>query len=224
MPYDWPERRDGPVPDTEVTLWAREQLVRRIERAEHISTRVARAMREVPRHVFVPADLLDRAYEDGPLPIGDGQTISQPTVVALMSDALQLQGNERILEIGTGSGYQAAVLSRLCADVQSLEVVEALADRARAALASVGYDNVQVHLRDGFFGMPELAPFDGVIITAAPAEVPVRLLEQLREGGRMVVPVGPVFGVQHLLVLRKHQGQVERTNLGPVRFVPMVGG
>lgn len=208
--------------EAESTRAARERLVRDIERFESIDPRVASALRAVPRHLFVPAAVRDRAYEDGPLPIGHGQTISQPTVVGMMTGALQLRGGETILEVGTGSGYQAAVLSRLCGQVHSLELLEALAETARGALSAAGCCNVHVHVGDGYEGMPALAPFDGVIVTAAPLQIPQALVRQLREGGRMVVPVGPQLGVQDLLVLHKRDGTVSRASLGPVRFVPMV--
>lgn len=209
--------------DTERFERERAALVDTIERAEELSPRVAKAMLEVPRHVFVPDDQKRRAYDDKPLPIGHGQTISQPTVVAMMTEALDLQGDEVVLEVGTGSGYQAAVLSRLAKRVESIEIVAPLAQRAKSALSRIGYDNVNVHVGDGYAGLPEKAPFDRIIITAAPPEVPPKLVEQLAKGGKMVLPVGPRFGVQDLIVLEKQQdGRLRRENLGPVRFVPMV--
>jgi protein-L-isoaspartate(D-aspartate) O-methyltransferase len=210
------------VEESGITRRARERLVREMERHESLDGRVVCAMRAVKRHLFVPESMRQRAYEDGPLPIGHGQTISQPTVVALMTASLRLQGDERVLEVGTGSGYQAAVLSHLCREVHSLEVIEWLAQGARAALTAAGCDNVHVHVRDGYAGLQELAPFDGIIITAAPPEVPQALLQQLREGGCLVVPVGPQMGVQDLLVIEKRDGALSRHTLGPVRFVPMV--
>jgi protein-L-isoaspartate(D-aspartate) O-methyltransferase len=208
--------------ESEETRSAREALVSEIERYESIDARVAGALRAVQRHLFVPEGLRDRAYEDGPLPIGHGQTISQPTVVAMMTAALRLEGDETVLEVGTGSGYQTAVLSRLCRQVHSLEVVEWLAAGSRSALAAAGCDNVRVYVRDGYEGLPAFAPFDRIIVTAAPTEVPQALLRQLREGGRMVVPVGAHLGVQDLLVIEKRGGALLRSTLGPVRFVPMV--
>jgi protein-L-isoaspartate(D-aspartate) O-methyltransferase len=200
-------------------------LVDGIARSERVGERVTQAMRAVPRHAFVPEEQRERAYDDSPLPIGHGQTISQPTVVAVMTEALRLRGHETVLEVGTGSGYQAAVLSRLVRRVESIELLEPLAEAARASLTAAGYDNVRVHVGDGYQGLPQLAPFDAIIITAAPPEIPPKLVEQLKVGGRMVLPVGPRFGVQDLLVLEKQpDGSIERTNLGPVRFVPMVHG
>ena len=208
--------------DDELSLSEREHLVRGIERSESLDPRVAQALRDVPRHMFVPDAQRNRAYEDGPLPIGEGQTISQPTVVAMMSRALELKGDEVVLEVGTGSGYQAAVLSRLCGRVETIEILAGLADRATKTLAHLAIDNVHVHVGDGYEGLPELAPFDAIIITAAPPEIPAKLVAQLRDGGRLVVPVGPQYGIQDLLLLVKHGDQVTTRNLGPVRFVPMV--
>jgi protein-L-isoaspartate(D-aspartate) O-methyltransferase len=208
--------------DTELTLSAREHLVRGIERSEALDAKVAHALRVVPRHVFVPESLRDHAYDDGPLPIGEGQTISQPTVVAMMTGALNLKGDEVVLEVGTGSGYQAAVLSRLCRRVETIEIISSLADGARKALTRVGYDNVRVHVGDGYEGLPSLAPFDAIIITAAPPEIPVRLMGQLRDGGRLVAPIGPVHGIQDLILVEKHGDRVTTRDLGAVRFVPMV--
>ncbi len=217
-----PEQPGAMPLDTEVTLQERERLVRSIEESESLDPRVAHALRVVPRHVFVPDVLRDRAYEDGPLPIGEGQTISQPTVVAMMSQALQLTGDEVVLEVGTGSGYQAAVLSRLCRQVETIEIVPVLAIRAREALALAGYGNVRVHVGDGYEGLPSLGPFDRIILTAAPPEVPAKLVMQLRDGGRLVAPIGPQNGIQDLLVLEKHGDKIATKDLGPVRFVPMV--
>lgn len=202
---------------------ARNSLVDALARHERLSESVQKAMREVPRHAFVPSFQLGRAYHDTALGIGYEQTISQPTVVAMMTEALALRGNERVLEIGTGSGYQAAVLSRLCAQVETMEIVLPLAVRAREALTRLGYDNVRVWFGDGYGGLPELGPFDRIIITAAPPEVPVELTKQLKTGGKMVLPVGPREGIQQLVVLEKApDGTMKQTDLGAVRFVPMV--
>jgi len=210
--------------DTELTRAERERLVRDIERRESLDPRVFKALRAVPRHLFVPEALLNVAYEDGPLPIGEGQTISQPTVVAMMTDALRLKGDETVLEVGTGSGYQAAVLSLLCKRVETIELIPSLAETAKRALKRAGYDNVNVHVGDGYAGLPELAPFDGIIITAAPPSIPEALMGQLKDGGRLVVPVGPSGGIQELVLLQKRDGGFTRSELGAVRFVPMVPG
>jgi protein-L-isoaspartate(D-aspartate) O-methyltransferase len=183
--------------------------------------RVLDAMRRVPRHLFVPEALRHAAYEDTPLPIGFAQTISQPYIVAAMSEALDPQPTDRVLEVGTGSGYQAAVLAEIVARVYSIEIVEELGLRARADLAAAGYDNVDVRIGDGYAGLPDEAPFDGIIVTAAPPVVPPPLVEQLAMGARLVIPVGESF--QELRVLtRTEDGMTEETLL-PVRFVPMTG-
>jgi protein-L-isoaspartate(D-aspartate) O-methyltransferase len=184
--------------------------------------RVLEAMRTIPRHVFCPEHPLSEAYADHPLPVGFGATISQPTVVGLMSQALSLDGHERILEVGTGSGYQAAVLSRLAAHVDTIEVVPELADRARRALAKIGCDNVRVHVGDGWKGLPSLASFDRIVVTAAPEHLPEALAEQLADGGLLVVPVGPQTRDQRLERHMKREGRLVREDLGAVRFVPMV--
>ena len=184
--------------------------------------RVLAALRAVPRHEFVPEELRARAYEDSPLPIGHGQTISQPYIVAFMTEQLAPQPGQRVLEIGTGSGYQAAVLSQLVAEVFTIEIVEPLAARAAADLARLGCKNVQVRAGDGYQGWPEAAPFDAIIVTCAPEQVPEPLVRQLREGGRMVIPVGE-SGAQELCVLEKRGGKIERSAVLPVRFVPMTG-
>ena len=182
--------------------------------------RVLEALRKVPRHRFVPAEMQALAYEDTPLPIGFGQTISQPYVVAFMTEALELKPNERVLEIGTGSGYQAAVLSLLARQVYSIEIVEQLGKQAEARLQQMGYANVRVRIGNGYNGWPEVAPFDAIIVTAAPPDVPPALVAQLGPGGRMVVPVGRDW--QDLIRLRRTAKGLERESLLPVRFVPMV--
>ena len=179
------------------------------------------AMRDVPRHLFVPPQLADVAYADSPLPIGLGQTISQPYIVARMTELAELAGGETVLEIGTGSGYQAAVLSEIAGAVFSIEIVEPLAEAAAARLESLGYSNVVVRHGDGYQGWAEHAPFDAVIVTAAPDHVPEPLVEQLKVGGRLVIPVGDVY--QELLQITKtEEGAVEKRII-PVRFVPMTG-
>ncbi|MBM4061176.1 MAG: protein-L-isoaspartate(D-aspartate) O-methyltransferase [Planctomycetes bacterium] len=182
--------------------------------------RVLAAMRAVPRHRFVPAEVRDQAYDDTPLPIGMAQTISQPYIVAFMTEALGLVGGEKVLEIGTGSGYQAAVLAQLDCRVFSIEIVAPLAERARADLAAAGLA-VEVRSGDGYRGWPEQAPFDAVIVTAAPEHVPAPLVEQLAVGGRMVLPVGGFH--QELVLLEKTATGVTRRSILPVRFVPMTG-
>jgi protein-L-isoaspartate(D-aspartate) O-methyltransferase len=184
--------------------------------------RVLAAMREVPRHLFVDASERARAYEDSPLPIGGHQTISQPYIVALMTELLDLAPDERVLEIGTGSGYQSAVLSRVCREVYTIEIVPELARAAEARLRELGYTNVVVREGDGYGGWAEHAPFDGIIVTAAPERIPQPLLDQLAPEGRMVIPVGGFF--QELKVFRKDSsGRVTEQAILPVRFVPMTG-
>jgi protein-L-isoaspartate(D-aspartate) O-methyltransferase len=186
------------------------------------SARVLEAMRAVPRHVFVPEHPLAEAYADHPLPIGHDVTISQPTVVGMMSEALELDGTERVLEIGTGSGYQAAVLARLAQHVDTVEVVPALVARARRALGQVGCTNVDVHCGDGWAGLPDHAPYDRIVVTAAPDQLPESLIAQLAEGGLLVVPVGPQSQDQRLERHRRRGGALLCDDLGAVRFVPMV--
>jgi protein-L-isoaspartate(D-aspartate) O-methyltransferase len=182
--------------------------------------RVLNAMRSVPRHEFISEKYRTEAYDDHPLPIGYDQTISQPYVVALMTAQLRPQPGQRVLEIGTGSGYQAAVLSGLVAEVYSIEIVEPLAKSAEATLQRLGYKNVHVKAGDGYKGWPEHAPFDSIIVTCAPDHVPQPLVDQLKEGGRMVIPVGPP-AAQELYVLNKSNGQLRQSVLIDVRFVPM---
>jgi protein-L-isoaspartate(D-aspartate) O-methyltransferase len=177
-------------------------------------------MTAVPREKFVPKELRSSAYDDRPLPIGYDQTISQPFIVAFMTEQLQPRKDQRVLEIGTGSGYQAAVLSELVAEVYTIEIVRPLAQRAEAVLRELGYKNVRVKAGDGYKGWPEHAPFDAIIVTAAPDHVPPPLVEQLKEGGRMVIPVGE-SGAQKLYLLEKRDGQVRQTAVIPVRFVPL---
>ena len=185
--------------------------------------RVISAMREVPRHEFMPDAMRYLAYSDSPAPIGYDQTISQPYIVAIMTELLQLEEDDKVLEIGTGSGYQAAVLGEIGVEVYSIEIVCELADRAKATLAEQGYDNVHVKCGDGYKGWPEHAPFDAIIVTAAPPEVPQALVEQLAPGGRMVVPVGDYY--QKLRVISKDpKGETHSEDIFDVRFVPMVRG
>ena len=184
---------------------------------------VLRAMAEVPRHLFVLPAHIDQAYEDYPLPIAEGQTISQPYIVALMTECLALDKGDKVLEVGTGSGYQAAVLSRIIASVFTIEIHEELARRAAETLERLGYGNVRVRAGDGFFGWPEEAPFDGVIVTCAVPEVPPALFAQLAEGGRLVIPLGDVHAFQRLTVISKKAGQPVVKQVLDVRFVPMTG-
>jgi protein-L-isoaspartate(D-aspartate) O-methyltransferase len=184
--------------------------------------RVLRAMRKVPREQFVPEEMRGLSYSDGPLPIGYDQTISQPFVVAFMTEKLGLRPTDRVLEIGTGSGYQAAILAELAAKVYTIEIVEPLGKRAEETLQRLGYKNVQVKIGDGYQGWQENAPFDAVIVTCAPEHVPRPLVEQIKEGGRIVIPVGPA-GDQTLYLLEKKNGRLEQRNVLPVSFVPMTG-
>jgi len=182
---------------------------------------VIKAMQTVPRHKFVLPEYLDLAYVNDPLPIGYGQTISQPYIVALMTEALGLEADDRVLEIGTGSGYQAAVLGEIVAQVYTVEIIGALAEQAAARLAALGYDNVEVKLDDGYFGWEEHAPFDAVIVTAAPDHVPPPLRMQLADGGRLVIPVGPVGGYQELWLIERQGDEFTTRSLGGVVFVPL---
>jgi protein-L-isoaspartate(D-aspartate) O-methyltransferase len=183
---------------------------------------VLTAMGKVPRHEFVPERLRSRAYLDGPLPIGYDQTISQPFVVAFMTELLEPKSTDKVLEIGTGSGYQAAVLAELVAKVYTIEIIEDLAKRATADLKRLGYTNVCVRAGDGYKGWPEAGPFDAIIVTCAPERIPPPLVEQLKDGGRMVVPVGSIWD-QELVLLQKRGGKLERHAVLPVGFVPMTG-
>lgn len=186
--------------------------------------RVLKALASVPRHMFVTDDLKLNSYDDNPLPIGQGQTISQPFIVAYMTEALSLKPEDRVLEIGTGSGYQACVLARLSKDVYSIEIIPELAEKAKQVLTSVGVDNVHVKTGDGYKGWDEHAPYDAIIITAAPPEIPQKLIDQLKVGGRLIAPVGD-DGMQWLVRLTKRAGdKVTKETLLPVRFVPMVPG
>lgn len=183
--------------------------------------RVIEAMRAVPRHRLVLSELEGMAYSDRPLPIGHGQTISQPYIVAFMTEQLDPQPTDRVLEVGTGSGYQAAVLAELVKDVYTIEIVEPLADRATADLKELGYKNIHVRAGDGYQGWPEAAPFDAIIVTCAPDRVPQPLVDQLKDGGRMIIPVGNQH--QELYLLEKKDGVVDLQSVLPVRFVPMTG-
>jgi protein-L-isoaspartate(D-aspartate) O-methyltransferase len=194
---------------------------RHIEARGVKSPAVLAAMRKVPRHCFVPAAAVNAAYEDHPLPIGLEQTISQPYIVAYMTEAAEISPNDKVLEIGTGSGYQAAILGEVAREVYTIEIIPELAERARGVLAELGYANVHVRAGNGYLGWPEQAPFDAIVVTAAPDEVPQALVDQLAVGGRMVIPVGSAN--QDMMILeRTKSGVVERRTI-PVRFVPMTG-
>jgi protein-L-isoaspartate(D-aspartate) O-methyltransferase len=200
----------------------RKKMVKtQLERRGIGSQRVLTAIEEVPRHLFVPPDLSERAYDDGALPIGEGQTISQPYIVAIMTELLNLKQRDRVLEVGTGSGYQAAVLALLVDSVFTVEILEPLVNRAARTLRDLGYGNVNVRLGDGYRGWPEKAPFDAIMVTAAPDHVPQLLVNQLRDGGRMVIPVGR--HEQELVLLVKEGAEVRQDRIIPVRFVPMTG-
>jgi len=183
---------------------------------------VLEAMRKVERHRFVPFSRRHQAYDDYPLPIGEGQTISQPYIVALMTSLIEPSETGRVLEIGTGSGYQAAVLAEICAEVYTIEIIPALGRSAEKMFQALGYTSIRVKIGDGYEGWKEFAPFDGIIVTCAPSRIPQPLKDQLAEGGRLVVPVGEQQAVQYLKVLSKVNGKVEETSNIPVRFVPMV--
>jgi protein-L-isoaspartate(D-aspartate) O-methyltransferase len=213
----------------------RQQMVAEIEddvetTAKYINKKsldeaVIQAMKTVPRHEFVPPAMRTDAYENRPLPIGHGQTISQPYIVALMTDLLQPKPGQSVLEIGTGSGYQAAVLSQLVAQVYSIEIIEDLGNATTQLLEKQGYDNIHTRIADGYEGWPQNAPFDGIMVTAAISHIPPPLVAQLKKGGRMVIPVGTRFQTQYLTLVEKDlQGKVTTQQLLPVSFVPFTGG
>jgi protein-L-isoaspartate(D-aspartate) O-methyltransferase len=181
--------------------------------------RVLEVLRKIPRHLFVPENLKDQAYNDEPLPIGSGQTISQPYIVAYMTEQLHLEGTERVLEIGTGSGYQAAVLAELVQRVYSIEIIPELSYQAQKVLDILGYTNIEFKIGNGYFGWPDAAPFDAIIVTAAPEKIPQTLIDQLKIGGRMIIPVGDFF--QNLYLVEKKEDGIKKENKLPVRFVPL---
>lgn len=192
---------------------------------ESLDPRVMEALGSVPRHEFVPSSLIDEAYENRPLPIGYGQTISQPYIVAVMTDLLQVKPGDKVLEVGTGSGYQAAILANLARSVFTIEIIEPLANQARGRLSRLEYDNVTVRAGDGYYGWEEFAPFDAIVVTAAAGHIPPPLIEQLKPGGTMVIPVGSRFMVQQLVFVEKHaDGSLTTRQVLPVRFVPLTGG
>lgn len=226
-PLLWPFlKQDSSGENQEVVLSKQEGMCREMVNCQ-IKARgiqdplVLKAMLEVKRHLFVPAHLLSQAYNDYPLPIGQGQTISQPYIVALMTELLELKGGERVLEIGTGSGYQTAVLSRIASQVYSVEIVPELAIRAEEKLKEFGYSNIRVKSGDGNIGWVEESPFDAIIVTAAPSEIPHCLIDQLKMGGILVVPVGSY--IQFLYKIKKTEEGIVSEQIAPVRFVPMTG-
>jgi protein-L-isoaspartate(D-aspartate) O-methyltransferase len=202
---------------------ARLTMIRtQLQRRGITDQRVLHAMREVPRHAFVPIEWRHEAYSDRPLPIGEDQTISQPYMVAIMTQSLALQGHEQVLEVGTGSGYQAAILSRLVAHVYTIEYFPTLAENARATLQRLGYSNVQVITGDGSLGLPAHAPYQGILVAAAAPHVPQPVLAQLADGGRLVIPVGSITS-QELLIVTRHQDDYTQVRSVPCRFVPLLG-
>jgi protein-L-isoaspartate(D-aspartate) O-methyltransferase len=203
------------------TVCRRDMVQKQIIERGITDTAVIDAMLSIERHKFIPREYESHAYSDYPLPIGEGQTISQPYIVALMTELLALQETDKVLEIGTGSGYQAAILSVIVKEVYTIEIVPSLAQSAQERLRDMGFKNVQVRCGDGFLGWSEAAPFDAIIITCAPPEVPQPLIEQLTEGGRLVVPLGSDF--QILTLYKKIAGELQKTEIVPVRFVPMTG-
>ncbi|MCS7220578.1 MAG: protein-L-isoaspartate(D-aspartate) O-methyltransferase [Anaerolineae bacterium] len=215
-----------PTPSLEeVFARRRHEMVERTMRARDITDeKVLAVMEKVPRHEFVLPEYLDQAYADHPLPIGFGQTISQPYIVALMTQLLQLQPGDKVLEIGTGSGYQAAVLAELVDEVYTIEIIPELARSAEERLRRLGYTDVHVRQGDGYYGWPEEAPFDAIIVTAAPDHLPQPLVQQLKDGGRLVVPIGPPGGYQTLWQIIKRGEELEANNIAGVLFVPLVGG
>jgi protein-L-isoaspartate(D-aspartate) O-methyltransferase len=213
----------------------REQMIKEIEADVRLTSRrigkkqlsksVMKAMANVPRHEFVPRRLRRAAYENRPLPIGYGQTISQPYIVALMTDLLDVEGDDIVLEVGTGSGYQAAILAQLVKKIYTIEIIKALGEQAKGRLEDLDYQNIAVQVGDGYYGLEGLAPFDGIIVTAAAGHVPPPLIKQLRPGGKMVIPVGGAFMTQQLMVVEKrNDGKIITKQVLPVIFVPLTGG
>jgi protein-L-isoaspartate(D-aspartate) O-methyltransferase len=211
------------APSSDFTAQRQQMVERQLMTRGINDQRVLAAMAKVPREEFVPPDSRADSYDDGPLPIGFGQTISQPYIVAFMTDQLRPKPSDRVLEVGTGSGYQAAILAELVSDVYSIEIVEPLAKNAEATLQRLGYKNVHLKIGDGYQGWPEVGPFDAIIVTCAPDKVPQALVDQLKDGGRMVIPVGDRFA-QQLYLLEKKNGQLKQSATLPVRFVPMTSG
>lgn len=224
----------GPAHSEDPTQSERDQMIREIEQdvretsqyldRDVLSDPVLGALGKVPRHLFVPEDQVEWAYENRPLPIGYGQTISQPYIVAIMTELLKLQPDHRVLEIGTGSGYQAAILAEIADQVYTIEIVEELADSAALRIKDLGYERIHTRPGDGYFGWESKAPFDAIVVTAAASHIPPPLVKQLKPGGRMIVPVGSRFMVQQLLLVQKDSsGHVTTQQILPVRFVPLTG-
>jgi protein-L-isoaspartate(D-aspartate) O-methyltransferase len=208
------------APPSDFTAERQQMLQQQLRERGIKDERVLAAMAKVPREEFVPPESRGASYADGPLPIGYGQTISQPYIVAFMTEELRLKPSDRVLEIGTGSGYQSAILAKLVAEVYTIEIVEPLAKNAEATLQRLGYKNVQLKMGDGYKGWPEAAPFDAIIVTCAPDRVPQPLTDQLKDNGRMIIPVGERFA-QELYLLEKKNGKLKESAVLPVRFVPM---
>src|SRR5688500_8491304 len=199
----------------------REEMVKKqIEKRGVKDAATLAALRKTPRHLFVPKSIIDDAYDDRPLPIGYGQTISQPFIVAYMTEIVKPKPDHRILEIGTGSGYQAAVLAEIIKEVYTIEIVDSLGSQARNRLSQLNYKNITVKTGDGYYGWKDKSPFDAIVVTAAAEHIPPPLIEQLKEGGRMIIPVGSPFMVQQLMLVEKKNGKARTTSLMPVRFVP----
>ncbi len=215
-----------PRPRCDEWIQQRLQMVRLIRNYYGFKNeKVLKAMEHVPRHWFVPEKISDAAYADRPWPIGYDQTISQPFIVAYMTGQLELDKNKKVLEIGTGSGYQAAVLTEFTPHVYTIEIIEPLARATAKRLKELGYSTINTKIGDGYKGWPEQQPFDAIIVTAAPGHIPAALLQQLAPGGRMIIPVGQTFSVQNLMLITKDaKGKISKTNLMPVRFVPMIPG
>ena len=199
----------------------REEMVKKqIEKRGIKDAATLAALRKTPRHLFVPQSIIDDAYEDRPLPIGYGQTISQPFIVAYMTEIVKPKADHRVLEIGTGSGYQAAVLSEVVKEVYTIEIIDSLGSQARNRLSKLNYKNIIVKTADGYYGWKDKSPFDAIVVTAATEHIPPPLIEQLKEGGRMIIPVGSPFMVQQLMLVEKKGGKTRTSSMMPVRFVP----
>ena len=208
-----------------VDIEAQVACTRRMIGRDHLEARVMAAMRLVPRERFVPPELRYAAFRNGPLPVGYGQTISQPYIVALMTDLLQTKADHTVLEIGTGSGYQTAILSRLCKKVYTMEVIPQLSEAANLCLRELGYDNIELQVGNGYLGWPQHEPYDGIVVTAAADHIPAALIEQLKPGGRLVIPVGHPYDRQELMLVKKdEQGEIHTRDILGVAFVPMVQG